>query len=476
MRKKDSLDASMAAISVVFDALAVFGGFMLATWVRFDTNLIPLFHGVIRKPEALYTRYAMMGGVATAAFLLAFRSLNLYTRPQLGRFETKIPRIIRAVGIGLMLTIVAAYMLQNFLLQEKMSTAVSLLALVTISTLVLLERWILYRIEWNASRHWHDKNQVLILGTDSVAARLQRTFAKEPMLRLQTIGFMQVQENTPDPDISEEMILGHLQGLESFIHDTPVDQIVLSCSRLPHQDIVDIILLCEQNLIKFTMVPDLFQVLTGTMDVQSIDDIPLLGVSDWPLDRFWPRVLKRSEDIVGAIFGLILSAPIIAISAFLIKRSSPGPVLYSQERCGREGKAFKLYKLRTMRVEAENESGPVFTAENDPRVTRIGAFLRTHNIDELPQLWNVLQGEMSLVGPRPERPHFVEQFKTDIGRYMVRHMSKPGMSGWAQVNGLRGNTSIEERIKYDLYYLEHWSLAFDFKILLRTVSAHENAY
>lgn len=467
----------MAMLSVVFDAIAVFGGFMLATWMRFDTTLIPFFHGIDKAPEAVYSRYAMLAVISTALFLLAFHTLHLYKRPQLGRFETKIPRIIRAVGIGVVLTIVAASMVQNFLLDDqKLSTAVSLLSLATISTFVLLERWILYRVEWNASRHWHDKNQVLILGTDSVAARLQRTFAKEPMLRLQVIGFMQVQENDIDPDIPKDRVLGQFQNLEAFIHETPVDQIVLSCSRLPHQDIVDIILLCEQNLIKFTMVPDLFQILTGTMDVQSIDDIPLLGVSDWPLDRFWPRVLKRTEDILGAIFGLILTAPIIAISAFLIKRSSPGPILYSQDRCGRDGKAFKLYKLRTMQVEAEDKSGPVFTAENDPRVTRVGAFLRGYNIDELPQLWNVLLGEMSLVGPRPERPHFVEQFKTDIGRYMVRHMSKPGMSGWAQVNGLRGNTSIEERIKYDLYYLEHWSLAFDFKILLRTISARENAY
>jgi len=164
------------------------------------------------------------------------------------------------------------------------------------------------------------------------------------------------------------------------------------------------------------------------------------------------------------------------VASVLIKRNSDGPVFFSQERCGENGALFTLYKLRTMSVHAEERTGPVFAARNDPRTTRIGAFLRRHNVDELPQLWNVLRGDMSLMGPRPERPHFVEKFKEDIGRYMWRHVSKPGMTGWAQVNGMRGDTSIEERVKYDLYYLENWSLAFDFKILARTLFARKNAY
>jgi exopolysaccharide biosynthesis polyprenyl glycosylphosphotransferase len=239
---------------------------------------------------------------------------------------------------------------------------------------------------------------------------------------------------------------------------------------------LEIILACERNMITFNMVPDMFRIMTGSMDMQTIDDIPLLGVSRWPLDYFWNRILKRIEDICGAFAGLLVIAPFLALVALLVKRSSPGPVFYKQKRCGENGKEFSIYKLRTMRTDAEKETGPVWTIENDPRRTRIGSFLRTTNIDELPQLWNVLRGDMSLIGPRPERPHFVEKFKDDIDRYMWRHVSKPGMTGWAQVNGLRGNTSIEERIKYDLYYLENWSLSFDFKILLRTLTARTNAY
>jgi exopolysaccharide biosynthesis polyprenyl glycosylphosphotransferase len=212
------------------------------------------------------------------------------------------------------------------------------------------------------------------------------------------------------------------------------------------------------------------------MDVQSLEDIPLLGISRWPLDRFWNRMLKRMEDVAGAVVGLVITAPIMAVAAVLIRMDSPGPVFYRQERCGEGGRLFGLYKLRTMQQDAESSSGPVFTVENDPRRTRVGAILRHWNIDELPQFWNVLNGDMSLVGPRPERPHFVEQFREEISRYMWRHVSKPGLTGWAQVNGLRGNTSIQERIKYDLYYLENWSLTFDFKILAKTLFARQNAY
>jgi exopolysaccharide biosynthesis polyprenyl glycosylphosphotransferase len=223
-------------------------------------------------------------------------------------------------------------------------------------------------------------------------------------------------------------------------------------------------------------VPDLFQILMGSMDVQMVDDIPLLGGSRWPLDYFWNRLLKRMEDVVGAVVGLVLSAPIILVAAVAIKLTSPGSVFYRQERCGERGRRFLLYKLRTMQVDAEKETGPVWTVENDPRRTGLGAFLRRYNLDELPQFWNVLRGDMSLVGPRPERPEFVEQFREEIDRYMARHISKPGLTGWAQVNGLRGNTSIEERIRYDLYYLENWSLSFDFKILFKTLIANQNAY
>ena len=342
--------------------------------------------------------------------------------------------------------------------------------------MVLVERFILFRLEIHIARKGNHARRVLIIGTDSVAAHLKRGLEADPRLRSNVVGFIRGTTGETDPSLPSQLIRGGLQELDAILDTHPADQIILSDSNIGHQRVLEIILACERNMITFNMVPDMFRIMTGSMDMQTVDDIPLLGVSRWPLDYFWNRTLKRMEDVVGAFFGLLLIAPFIAFAAILIKRTSPGPVFYRQKRCGETGREFTIYKLRTMHTDAEKETGPVWTVENDPRRTRIGPFLRYTNIDELPQLWNVLRGDMSLIGPRPERPHFVEKFKEDIDRYMWRHVSKPGMTGWAQVNGLRGNTSIEERIKYDLYYLENWSLAFDFKILLRTFSAHTNAY
>lgn len=460
-------------MAVIGDACAVFGGFLLATWVRFDSGWVPVFLG--RDPH-LYVKYAQGAALAALAFLLIFRSLGLYMRPQLGRFESRIPRLVRACGLGLITSTVLAFVVKNIL---PYSTLVLGMSLLTVTLLVLLERYLLFRIELHYLRHSPAVNHCLILGTDEVAAHLKRSIEKEPGLRTRVAGFLRTDSSDAHADIPPDMIKGTIDELVNFAQESAalhLEQVILTDAAIEHRRIIDIILLCERHLITFNMVPDLFRILTGSMDVQGIGGVPLLGVSKWPLDVFWNRVIKRIEDVAGAIAGLILTTPIIAVAALLIRRESPGPVLYVQERCGEDGQVFKLYKLRTMQMGAETQTGPVFTVENDPRTTRIGARLRSWNVDELPQFWNVLKGDMSLVGPRPERPHFVEKFKEDISRYMWRHVSKPGLTGWAQVNGLRGNTSVSERIKYDLYYLENWSLAFDFKILAKTLLARENAY
>jgi exopolysaccharide biosynthesis polyprenyl glycosylphosphotransferase len=469
-RHKDTPDNLLSLLAIAIDTLSVFGGFMLATWLRFRSGLIPL---TASPPDNLYQHYAMGAAVSTILMLLIFRSQALFARPQTGSFVDKIPRIIKATGLGILGTAVLAFAVQN---QADFARLVVGLSYATITFLVLLERYILFRIEWNLARHSSHRNLVLILGTDHVATRLTETLRKEPMLRANVIGFVRTGNEPDDPKIPADKILGTLDQLETILLQKEIHEIILTDASIPHAQTVQILLLCEHNLIGFKMVPDLFRIMTTSMDVQSLNDIPLLGISPWPLDQFWNRRLKRMEDVAGAIVGLLLSAPVIAIAAIAIKRSSPGPVFYIQQRCGEGGQPFNLYKLRTMPVDAEARTGPVWTKEADERRTRAGSFLREHNLDELPQFWNVLKGEMSLVGPRPERPHFVQQFKGEVVKYMFRHVSKPGMTGWAQVNGLRGNTDLNERIKYDLYYLENWSLSFDFKILLKTLFTNRNAY
>lgn len=471
MRARDTSDVLASCAAVVGDALAAFLGFMLATWIRFDSGLIPLFRD--RPPVHLYSMYAQGALVGLFLFLLIFQYLGLYVRPQIGTFGDKIPRLVHGVLLYLLAATALAYVLKT---EPPFARITLFLSAATTLLFVVLERYGLFRWELHLARHRRVFNRVAIVGADAIAARLKKALKQEPRLGARVVAFFQTSAGEAHPDIPRELVKGTMDDLRAFIESNQVDQVILTDATLDHARTIELILLCEQSLVTFTLVPDLLRVMTGRVDMQTISDIPLLGVSRWPLDNFWNRLIKRMEDVCGALFGLILVSPLLLVFVILIKRDSPGSVFYRQERCGESGKPFRLIKFRTMVPDAEAETGPVWTVENDPRRTRVGAFMRRYNLDELPQLWNVLKGEMSLVGPRPERPCFVEQFKEEISRYMWRHASKPGLTGWAQVSGLRGNTDIRERIKYDLYYLENWSLAFDFKILVKTLFSRENAY
>ena len=468
MRTRDTFDVMCSTAAIVADAVVIYVGFLLAYWIRFYAGLIPVPKGY-PPPEM----YVLGSAVAVLLFLFIFRALGFYVRPQTGTFGDKLPRLIRACGWGFLITVAMTSLIRT---PHEFARWVILISLVTVPLLLMIQRFILFRLELHYAKHREVVNRVVILGTDSVAARIKLALKQEPRLRSRVIAFLRTNEAAPDSAIPAELIKGRLDELENFVAGGEVDQVILADPALPHDRTAEIILCCERGLVSFMLVPDLYSVLTTKVHVESVGEIPLIGFSKWPLDYFWNRVTKRAEDILGSLVGLLISSPVIVAAVPVIKLTSPGPVFYRQERCGEGGERFFIYKLRTMKAEAEANTGPVWATEGDPRRTKIGMFLRRYNLDELPQFWNVLTGDMSLVGPRPERPHFVEQFKEDISRYMWRHVSKPGMTGWAQVNGLRGNTDIRERIKYDLYYLENWSLAFDFKVLMKTLFTRKNAY
>lgn len=476
MRVRDTFDVACSLVTAIFDAAAVFGGVMLAYWIRFETGWfdegwLPWLIRTLNPPTEMYQSVAY---VAMPLFLFIFRALGLYVRPQLGTFGERLPRLVRAVFLGVFISTALAFAIRT---EPPLSRVTVMLAFFTISALVLVERFILFRIEYHLAKRRRTVNRLVVLGTDEIAARLKQAIEREPRLRTRVTGFLRTGGAAPHPDIEPDLIKGTVADLPALLRGRQTDQVVLaSQSDLSHERMSEIILDCEQALVDFKMVPDFYRLLTIKMEMQTVGGIPVLGVEKWPLDYFWNRAAKRIEDICGAVVGLLVAAPVLLVAAIAIKRESPGPVFYRQVRLGEKGRRFRIIKLRSMPVDAEKETGPKWADENDERRTRVGAFLREHNLDELPQFWNVLKGEMSLVGPRPERPVFVEQFKEDIGRYMWRHVSKPGMTGWAQVNGLRGNTDLRKRVEYDLFYLENWSLAFDFKILARTFFTRKNAY
>ncbi len=474
---RDNFDAFCSILAGIADAAAAFLGVMLAVWIRFDSGLIPLQHNEIFPPRGMYVAAA----VALAPLLaIIFRQIGLYIRPQLGPFGDKLPRIVRGVSITLATALALSFVVRPAD-WPPYSRAVAFIAFFTVLLIVLVERFLLFRVELHWARRTAPIRRILIIGVDDLAARIRRALEREPRLRSRLAGYLQPAEpggrEIPlSSAITPKLVKGHIGELEKVVAEEQIDEVILADTTVSHARLTQILFHCERNLIPFRMVPDLYGVLTSRVRVNHIADIPLIGMAAWPLDSFWNRVLKRSEDLAGALVGLLLSAPVLLASAPLVKRSSPGPVFYRQERCGIAGKPFTIYKLRTMPVDAEAETGPVWATPDDPRRTRVGEFLRKWNLDELPQFWNVLKGDMSLVGPRPERPHFVEQFKDDVGHYMTRHISRPGMTGWAQVNGLRGDTSIQDRVQHDLYYLENWSLSFDLKILIQTFFNRQNAY
>jgi Undecaprenyl-phosphate glucose phosphotransferase len=263
-------------------------------------------------------------------------------------------------------------------------------------------------------------------------------------------------------------VLGPASDLDRIIREHGIQDVVIALPEATHDELLDMISACKQERATVRIYPDLFQIVASELEISDLDGLPLLTVHDAPL-RGWRLTIKRAMDLVGSAAGLVVISPLMMLLALLIKLESKGPVFFVQARMGLDGRPFPTLKFRSMRIDAEAQTGPVWATENDPRTTRIGRLLRRTSLDELPQLINVLVGDMSLVGPRPERPVFVEQFRRVIPRYMERHRAKAGLTGWAQVNGLRGETSIVERTKYDLYYIENWSLLFDLKIIMRQV-------
>jgi exopolysaccharide biosynthesis polyprenyl glycosylphosphotransferase len=323
------------------------------------------------------------------------------------------------------------------------------------------------------------RDNLLIVGTGKIAREIARKIVSNPALGYNAIGTVVSPKMRNRGTVHGIPVIGTYRDLPVLIDRCRVDQVIIALSDVQRAELVDLISLCQRGRVDIKIYPDMFAYVAGDMSVDDLGGTPLLTVRDIAL-RGWRLSLKRGLDIFGALFGMIFLSPFMLLTALFIRLESKGPIFYTQERMGMDGKPFHMVKFRTMRQDAE-VNGPGWTVKDDPRVTRLGKWMRKTNWDEIPQLINVLVGEMSLVGPRPERPVYVMEFRDRIPRYMERHREKAGMTGWAQVNGLRGDTSISERTQYDLWYVENWSLWLDLKIIIRTVwntimRRNKNAY
>lgn len=310
-------------------------------------------------------------------------------------------------------------------------------------------------------------DRLLVVGTGDTARIILQRILWSPQLGYDLVGVVAEDGKTAVQEILGIPILGVPEDLPHLIPAHKIAEVIIAMPERGHRETMNVISYCERGRVSIKVFPDIFQFITSEAGIDDLGGLPLLSVRDFAM-RGYLLIFKRLMDLLGSLLGLVFLSPLMLLVAMAIKLESPGPVFFIQERMGLDGKPFLLIKFRSMRRDAEKD-GPGWTKTNDPRQTRLGSLLRRVEIDELPNLINVFLGEMSLVGPRPEQAHYVEYFRRIVPRYMERHKEKGGMTGWAQVNGLRGDTSISERTKYDLWYSEHWSILLDLKIILRTV-------
>ncbi len=417
---------------------------------------------------------------------VAFFFGRMYHRQRTRYSSTELAAIFSGVSIGTLINIaVTSLSFKSTSGTFDYSRGVMIYAWILSIVFVVVLRGLQGRTQRWMQYKGYGRTRVVVVGSGETASALMQRIMQTPRLGYDLIGMVNTSkgENAEtDPYVHPHAgvrLLGDLESLSTAIERESVDEVIIAAPEAKDDDLITIISRCDRSTISIKVYPDLFQIMAGQMTISELGGLPLLNVRDVAL-RGWKLVLKRAIDLFGSTFGLIFLSPLMMLVAVLIKLDSPGPAFLVQERMGLDGTRFDVLKFRSMRTDAERH-GPGWTVKDDPRVTRIGRFIRKTNIDELPQFINVLIGEMSLVGPRPERPVYVEQFRKRIPRYMERHREKAGMTGWAQVNGLRGDSSIEDRTKYDLWYIENWSAWLDIKIILLTVwhtvsGTDQNAY
>lgn len=321
------------------------------------------------------------------------------------------------------------------------------------------------------------QQRALFVGWNAEAQGLWKTLKRDQARAHDILGWVSTDSAGDAPPVDDSLpCLGGLHEVERLVSAHAVDMVMVADLHGPREQMIALANLCEREMIQFKVIPSCFRVFVSGLTLETIAGTPVLGVTRLPLDDTFNVMIKRAIDVIGSVAGLVLSAPVIAVFSAIVWLESRGAVFYRQRRWGVNGVPFDIIKIRSMRPDAEKGNGAQWCAKDDPRRLRVGAFMRRWNIDELPQFWNVLKGEMSLVGPRPERPELIAGFKHQIPHYNARHHSKPGMTGWAQINGLRGDTDLGERIQCDLWYLENWSLWLDLQIMLLTFFKRDNAY
>jgi Undecaprenyl-phosphate glucose phosphotransferase len=472
----------LVALHILNDAIIGVVAFLLAYVIRFDLGLFP-----VTKGQPPLTQYLDVLPFVAAIVPLGFHLQGLYRlrrgRSRIDDFFNVLVGSIFAVVIGVVGTLYfQAYYVPDQLKSRgtyEISQLVWGIFLVNVIVLGYLARKLVREFmerRWTAGL---GLRRILIAGSGELGRMVADRMFEHRELGYRVIGFVDDRAGGDHLGYRGLPLLGTLAEAPEIAARESIDHLYIALPMEEHVKMLDLVEGASRECVDVKVVPDLLQFIALRARLEDLDGLPVINVNDVPLQGI-NAFVKRTLDIIISLFALTIMAVPGVVIAWLIKRGSPGPIFYSQERMGLDGRAFRVYKFRTMPITAEDDTGPVWADENDSRATRFGAWLRRMDLDEWPQFMNVLKGEMSIVGPRPERPFFVEQFKHRIPQYMLRHKVKAGITGWAQVNGWRGNTSLEKRIEYDLYYIENWSVSLDIKImwltLVRGLFSHRPAY
>ncbi len=462
-----SLVCMIFAVDMLLVTASLVGAFLL----RFYSPLQEYGYYDVKHPIDAYTGHLVLGLFTMGVILL---NQGFYSREAILSHRRVFSTLLRGAGLWLLIYLAASLILR---FEPAISRVYCVLAFTLMLTTVGAWRYALLKIGVKSKHLSVLKKHILMVGWNQTSQNLYGHVKGDSRQLNEVMGVI------PAPG-SKGFELNPPAHMRTFDVDMPlseifrkydVDTVIVADLQVGGEDLVALSNACEMDMVDFKMIPSGFQILVSGLHLEHVSGVPVLGISRLPLHSPVNTICKRALDVAGALFGLLISVPIFIIFGMMIRRESPGPILYRQRRLGRDGKHFTIFKLRSMKMDSE-VAGARWAEKNDPRCLKVGAFMRKWNIDELPQFWNVLMGDMSLVGPRPERPELIMTFKDSIPHYNARHNIKPGMTGWAQVNGLRGNTDLAERVQYDLFYIENWSLGLDIQIMLSTMFKRDNAY
>ncbi len=460
-------------LHVLLDVLIICASYALAWLLTIVAPIFPAGHGVL--PPQVY--FAALIPIVPA-YLLLYWAFHLYEPKRTHSKRAELWHICQACAVGLMLltSILFAFRRSGYFgnFSTRMLVAFSIIDI----TLTTIERFGIRYILSRLRRKGFNQKHVMLVGFSDASDQFIDACRRNPDWGYHIYGIVD--------DIAEVgegykgvRVVGRISELEHILAQNTIDEIAITLPLAAYAKLDGIVHVCEKSGVHTKFIPDYNNIIHSKPVTEDMDGLPVINIRNVPLTDPVKATAKRAVDICGALVGILLFSPIMLVVATLIKLTSPGPIIFKQERVGLHNKPFMMYKFRSMVQQTEADEKKGWTVPGDPRVTRVGRFIRKTSIDEFPQFFNILAGQMSLIGPRPERTQFVEMFKEEIPRYMIKHQVRPGMTGWAQVNGLRGDTSIYERVKYDIWYIENWTMSLDVKILFLTIFkgfVNKNAY